>query len=121
MKSTLLFFIACLIVPTIGFAANDYPTQARVEYVLGCMNERGGQTYDNLYGCICSIDKIAAKLPYKDYVEAETFSVMVRTPGEQGGAFRDAPGARKSVKELKKIRETAESSCFVKRPQTTSQ
>lgn len=118
MKSTLIFSVACLIVPATGLANNDYPTQARVEYVLGCMNERGGQTYDTLYGCVCSIDKIAAQLPYHDYVEAETFSVMTRTPGEQGGAFRDAPGARETVKEFKKIRKKAESSCFIKHLQT---
>ncbi len=121
MKNYPLFIIACLIAPSMGFAAIDYPTQARVEYVLGCMNERGAQTYDTLYGCVCSIDKIATRLPYKNYVEAETFSVMVRTPGEKGGAFRDAPGARDSVKEFKKIRREAEASCFVKRPPTTTQ
>ena len=95
--------------------ANDYPTQARVEYVLGCMNAHGGQSYDTLYGCVCSIDKIAEKLPYERYVEAETFGVMIKTPGERGGAFRDAPGARDLVKQISKLKENVEASCFVKR------
>ena len=95
-------------------SANDYPTQARVEYVLACMEAHGGQSYDTLYPCVCSIDKIAARLPYKKYTEAETFGVMIRTPGERGGAFRDAPGARDMVKKFVEIKQSAEDSCFVK-------
>lgn len=94
--------------------ANDYPTQARVEFVMGCMERHGGQNYNNMYGCICAIDKVAAQLPYAQYSHAETMSVMIRTPGERGGAFRDAPGARKEVKALKKAIEQAETSCIVK-------
>jgi hypothetical protein len=116
--------LACLLCVLLCFpmttSANDYPTQARVEYVLGCMNERGGQSYDTLYGCVCSIDKIAEGLPYERYVEAETFGVMVKTPGERGGAFRDAPGARGLLKQFAKLKESAETSCFVKRVGATS-
>ena len=105
---------ACLAFPGLS-QSNDYPTQARVEYVLQCMSKHGGANYDTLYPCVCSIDKIAAALPYDQYVESETFSYMIRTPGERGGAFRDAPGARKMVKNYKNLIKTAESSCFVTR------
>ncbi len=91
---------------------NDFPTQARVEFVLGCMQSHGGQSYDTLYPCVCVIDKIAEQMTYDAYVHADTMSVMITTPGERGGAFRDAPGARKEVKDLRRIREAAEKACF---------
>ena len=111
--------LACLWAASV--AANDFPTQARVEYVLSCMERAGGQSYDTLYPCICAIDKIAAEMKYADYTHAETMSVMIRTPGEKGGAFRDAPGARKEVRSIKQISEAAEASCFVRKQGTAAQ
>ena len=94
--------------------ANDFPTQARVEYVLSCMGEHGGQSYDTLYACICIIDKIADRMPYREYTAAETLSFLFSTPGERGGIFRDAaPQSRKRIKALKALREEAESGCLV--------
>ncbi len=113
-KSVRIISTICLLCP-IYAQANDYPTQARVEYVLQCMNKHGGANYDTLYPCVCSIDKIAAAIPYEKYVESETFSYMVKTPGEKGGAFRDAPGARGMVKSFAKVVNAAEDSCFVKK------
>ena len=112
MKRSLVLLLGLLCAPLSW--ANDYPTQARVEYVLRCMHEHGGQSYDTLYPCICSIDKIASKLDYAQYVDAETLTVMVKTPGEKGGVFRDAaPQSRKRVKGFAEIRREAEAACFV--------
>lgn len=93
--------------------ANDFPTQARVEYVLRCMDARGGQNYENLYSCICVIDKIAETIPYDEYSEAEVFAQLRSTPGERGGVFRDPDRASLLVKKLKDVTEVAEKSCFV--------
>lgn len=111
MRLRMLVIVVCGVIPGLALA-NDFPTQARVEFVLGCMENRGGQSYDTLYPCICVIDKIAERMTYEAYVHADTMSVMIRTPGERGGAFRDAPGARKEVRNLRRIREEAESACF---------
>ncbi|HID82590.1 MAG TPA: hypothetical protein EYH06_13305 [Chromatiales bacterium] len=97
-------------------SANDYPTQARVEYVLGCMDSHGGQSYNTLYPCVCAIDKLAEAMPYQAYEQAQTLSVMIKTPGEKGGAFRDAPGARKMVKNFKQLNEDVEKLCWVNKP-----
>ena len=94
--------------------ANDFPTQARVEYVLSCMGEHGGQSYDTLYACVCIIDKIADRMPYREYTAAETLSFLFSTPGERGGVFRDAaPQSRKRIKALRALREEAKSGCLV--------
>ena len=94
--------------------ANDFPTQARVEFVLSCMGERGGQSYNSMYPCICVIDRMAAQMPYREYTAAETLSFLYSTPGERGGFFRDAaPRSRKRIKAFLALREEAEAACFV--------
>ena len=97
-------------------AGNDFPTLARVEYVLQCMNEHGGQNYNNLYHCVCAADRIAAALPYQDYAEALTFTYMFDQPGEKGGEFRDPPRSKELRDRLKAARKEAEA-CFPPKPE----
>ena len=92
---------------------NDFPTQDRVEYVLECIEKRGGLRYETLYPCICSIDKIATQMSYKEYAEAKTFTFMRSTPGEKGGIFRDTPKAEVLRNKLQDAQKFAEESCFV--------
>src|SRR5687768_4812068 len=94
--------------------ANDFPTQARVEFVLGCMNEQGGQSYDNLYKCVCVVDAIAAEITHEEFAQAEVFSQLRSTAGERGGVFRDPPQARELVDKLAAILERARAQCLVK-------
>lgn len=113
MKITDLWFGLVLFAP-VAAEANDFPTQARVEYVLKCMDERGGQSYDTLYSCVCSIDKIASKLSYDEYVQGEVFVQLRRTPGERGGVFRDPDQAKTLYEKFVSVIEAAEDSCFIK-------
>ncbi|MGI9334759.1 MAG: hypothetical protein ACR2RL_16575 [Gammaproteobacteria bacterium] len=97
-------------------AASDFPTLARVEFVLQCMALHGGQSYDTMYSCVCMIDKLAENYAYKEYTQAQTLSFLYGTPGEKGGVFRDAaPDARSRVEGLKAHRDVARKTCFVKR------
>lgn len=43
---------------------NDYPTQARAEFVFACMASNG-QTQQALRQCACAIDVIASILPVR--------------------------------------------------------
>ena len=111
MKLRLLVLIVCML--QAAFAqANDFPTQARVEYVMGCMNKLGGQNYNTLYQCVCVIDTVAAQFSYEEYTEAATFSMLRRTPGERGGVFRDPPRARELMKKFKEVNSNAEAFLF---------
>ena len=117
MKKPLLALVFAALSSHGGYAmANDFPTQARVEFVLACMGERGGQSYDTLYPCICTIDRIASRIAYRDYTAAETLSFLYSTPGERGGMFRDAaPQSRKRIQALQALRREAEAACFISR------
>lgn len=90
---------------------NDYPTQARADYVFGCM-VTNGETQDALARCACSIDMIASILPYEAYVEAETVLRMRRAAGERAALFRGVPATTAMVADLRRAQAEAEMLCF---------
>ncbi len=89
---------------------NDYPTEARADYVYACMQANGG-TRDALRRCSCSIDVIASILPYEKYVEAETVMSIVQVGGEKSGIFR-TPGMTEKVAEMRRAQAEGEIRCF---------
>jgi lysyl-tRNA synthetase class II len=92
-------------------ALNDYPTEARAEYVFTCMAVNG-QSRETLQRCSCSIDVIASILPYERYVDAETVLMMRQTGGERVGMFRSAPMANEMVQDLRRAQAEGEVRCF---------
>lgn len=96
--------------------ANTYPTQARVEYVFGCMNKYGGENYNTMYGCVCAIDEIASRIPYDNYVNTQTLALVLKVPGERSAQYRDMKGGREAVNEFNKFSEDRESYCGLKKP-----
>jgi len=90
-----------------------YPTAVLADYVLGCMAARG-QSPDALQRCACSIDRLAARLPYDDYVKAETVLRMRRetTGRDQITMFRTSPWAQEMVDKLRRAQLEADVECF---------
>lgn len=113
MKLRLCTVLICVFSVASFAKANDYPTLDRVEYVLRCIDEKGGRTYDNLYRCVCMIDQIAARIPYADFAEAATFNQLRSTPGEKGGVFRDPERAEALPDELEQATEAAKAACLL--------
>jgi hypothetical protein len=102
---------AVLSFPVPAKAAGDYPTDAVVDYVLGCMRSNG-QTRDTLERCSCSIDVIASIIPYERYETAETFRRMAQMSGEASGLFRQSPPAKAVGAELRRAQAEADIRCF---------
>lgn len=94
-------------------AANDFPTTARVEYVLECMKNHAGK-YEFLYKCSCSIDEIAGQVPFEEYVEISTASRHQSLGGQRGAEFRDPVNVKTMAKKFKTIEDTAADACFLK-------
>ena len=90
---------------------NDYPTAARADYVFACM-ATNGQSREMLQRCACSIDEIAAILPFEKYLEAETVLSMRRVGGERMAVFNSAPEAEHLVADLRRAQAEAEIVCF---------
>lgn len=90
---------------------NDYPTYARADYVFACM-QTNGQTRDVLEKCSCSIDQIAALLPYDEYEQAETIMSVRQKGGENVSMFNSYAPLLEKVKNLKRAQVEAELRCF---------
>lgn len=110
MKRALL---AVLLVPAAASAqaVNDYPTEARVEYVLACM-ATNGESPDALRRCSCSIDNIATVLPYERYVAAETVLRMQQVSGDRAAMFRQGAMMDAVTADLRRAEAEAEILCF---------
>jgi hypothetical protein len=95
----------------VGTAFNDYPTEARAEYVFACMAVNG-QTPEMLRRCSCSIDVVASIIPYERYIEAETVLALRQVSGERVAPMRSAPVANDLVQELRRAQAEGSVRCF---------
>ena len=92
--------------------ADDYPTSARADYVIGCM-AANGNTREALLKCSCAIDTIASLMPYSHYEEAETALSLQAGGGVGGrvGLFRDPPQINAVIEELHRAQAEANLQC----------
>ena len=90
---------------------NDYPTDARVDYVFACM-AANGQTRESLQKCSCSLDQLAAILPYDKYVQASTVLSMRQGVGNRANEFRSTKIFDDKVAELRRAQAEAEIRCY---------
>jgi hypothetical protein len=90
---------------------NDYPTEARADYVFACMKTHG-DTQLALRQCSCSIDVIATLLSYDRYIAAQTVLSLSQVPGRFGAMFRSPEQAKEAVKNLRQAQAEAEVRCF---------
>jgi hypothetical protein len=110
-----------LVVPALlaaGLAhANDFPTRARVEFVLDCMQHSGVPQQEAMYKCSCAADAIAEQVDYRTWVDLSTVANAITMAGERGGEVRDMKDGRKLVASYKDLRAKAMKACFL--PDTT--
>ena len=107
---------ALLIAPFLSsFAcANDFPTRARVEFVLTCMRESKAPQQESMYKCSCAIDAIAGKVDYKTWVDLSTVANGTTIAGERGGVMRDMKDGRKLIVSYRELQNDAKKSCFIR-------
>jgi hypothetical protein len=96
----------------------NYPTQGRVEYVLSCMDDNG-HDFANVYKCSCVIDKMAAALPYDEYVNQMTFAKYATLGGEGGAEFR-VDRAKAQTKKFRTLQTSAYQACGLGQQNTTA-
>src|SRR5882672_12589506 len=108
------------LIPLLLFAvppahANDFPTRARVEYVLTCMQEsKSASPQESMYKCACAIDAIADKIRYNDWVDLSTIANGITIAGERGGAMRDIKDGRKLIAKYREMQDSARKQCFIR-------
>jgi hypothetical protein len=90
--------------------ANNYPTEARVEYVNECIANHD-DSLANVYQCSCTIDRIADVLTYDEFVTAITFARYSGLPGEGGAEFRDPEQGKAMAKRFRLLESEAQRAC----------
>jgi len=105
--------VLCALVGSGGVASadSDYPTAARVDYVLGCMASNG-QDYLTMQRCSCSIDHIAEALPFEAYERVETIMRMREARGELAILFRTASDLEEEMQDFRQAQVEADLRCF---------
>jgi hypothetical protein len=93
--------------------ANDFPTRARVEFVLDCMRESMGPAQESMYKCSCAIDVIADKVDYATWVDLSTVANGTTIAGERGGVMRDMKDGRKLIASYRDLQNGAKKACFI--------
>ena len=111
MKRALIGLAVLVAGPAAAQDLNDYPTNARADYVFVCM-ATNGQTREMLDKCSCAIDQIASVLSYEDYGKAETVLRMQQATGGRNTIFRGMPVMDAMVADLRRAEAEAEILCF---------
>jgi hypothetical protein len=86
---------------------NDYPTEARADYVFVCM-KTNGETQEMLRRCSCSIDVNPSLLPYDRYV-AQTVASMNQVQGQIGTMFRPSQQTKAMLDDLRRAQAEVDS------------
>ena len=102
-----------LFATSLGYA-NDFPTRARVEFVLTCMGESKSSQQESMYKCSCAIDTIADKVSYDTWVDLSTISNGITIAGERGGVMRDMKDGRKLAASFRELQDNAKKACFIR-------
>jgi hypothetical protein len=114
MNSIFRLFAAVLL--ALAFApaiANDFPTTARVEYVLDCMKNSKAPANEMVYKCSCAVDNIASKVKYDKWVDLSTVALGTTIAGERGGVIRDMKDGRKMISTYRDLQSKAKHACFI--------
>jgi hypothetical protein len=91
---------------------NDYPTSARVDYVIGCMASNG-QSHEMMQKCSCSIDHIAKAISYTEYVQISTLvSLQQMNSVGRNAVFKESTWSKKAVARLRDIQADSTLRCF---------
>ena len=89
-----------------------YPTSVLADYVIGCMLANG-KSPESLRKCSCSIDFIAAAVPYEEYEKVETLMRLQQMEGAgRNAAYKGAAWAKAAVAHFKEVQAESTLRCF---------
>ena len=110
-----LLALALLSAP-LASRAHDFPTVDRVLYVQECMRAHPGPQFEMVNKCSCAIDKVAAELPYDDYVTMSTAANATTIGGERGSYIRDTESLQVLIRKYKALQTQVKKACFILPP-----
>lgn len=93
-------------------AGHGYPTAVIADYVLGCLLANG-QTPETMRKCACSMDFVAAAIPYEEYEQVEALLRLQQMPGGgRNAVYTDSAWAKAAVARLREVQAESTLRCF---------
>ena len=93
-------------------ATARYPTAVVTDYVIGCLIANG-QSPETLRKCACSIDFIAAAIPYAEYERVETLMRLQRIDGMgRVAAYKGTSWAKDALARFTEVQAESTLRCF---------
>jgi hypothetical protein len=92
--------------------SHTYPTAVIADYVLGCLLANGA-TPDAMQKCACSVDFVAAAIPYEEYEQAEALLRLQQVPGEgRNAVYKNSAWSKALVTRLREVQAESTLRCF---------
>ena len=90
---------------------NDFPTTARVEYVIACLDGREINSME-LRECSCVVDTIATHLSYEEFLRAKALSALQQTNTPNAEAYQTVTMTKRFLDKYLRAQASAELKCF---------
>ncbi len=103
--------LLALLVFCVNTHANDFPTQARSEFVFACMSSNESNR-DFMAKCSCAIDEIAKRISYKEYAQAEAIARLWEGASPREEAFKSVGLSKDRMQKLFRAQAASELECF---------
>ena len=91
--------------------SNDFPTQARSEFVFACMSSNESNR-DFMAKCSCAIDEIAKRISYEEYAQAEAIARLWEGASPREEAFKSVGLSKDRMQKLFRAQAASELECF---------
>ena len=91
--------------------ANDFPTQARSEFVFACMSSNQSNR-DFMAKCSCAIDEIAKRINFEEYAQAEAIARLQLGASPREEAFKSVGLSKERMEKLYRAQAASELECF---------
>ena len=91
--------------------SNDFPTQARSEFVFACMSSNESKR-DFMAKCSCAIDEIAKRISYEEYAQAEAIARLWEGASPREEAFKSVGLSKDRMQKLFRAQAASELECF---------
>ena len=91
--------------------SNDFPTQARSEFVFACMSSNESNR-DFMAKCSCAIDVIAKRISYEEYAQAEAIARLWEGASPREEAFKSVGLSKDRMQKLFRAQAASELECF---------
>ena len=111
MKKIIRLLLILFIIIYTKVESNDFPTQARSEFVFACMSSNESNR-DFMANCSCAIDEIAKRISYEEYAQAEAIARLWEGASPREEAFKSVGLSKDRMQKLFRAQAASELECF---------